>query len=42
MCEQRRSRERERERERIPNRLHVVRIEPNMELELMNREIVRS
>ena len=35
-----RERERERERERIPSRLHSVGIEPNVRLELTNREIM--
>ena len=39
MGERQRERERERERERIPSRLHAVRTERSMGLNLMNREI---
>ena len=35
-----RGRERERERERIPSRLRAVSTEPNLGLDLMNREIM--
>ena len=40
MSEQQRGRERRRGRERIPSRLRVASAEPDVGLELVNREIV--